>query len=474
MIHHSPGWSASRVLLACLVLAVLAFAWRFPLAAERPVTTDDEVLYSRPSVLRMASGDWLFYVAGTNYGAPVQEALAVPLLRAFGDSPVALRTPVLLLGAVGVALSFLLLLHVIPAWSAFAAALLLALGNSVIIRYTTFAHPCYATLTVLVPLLQLLTFCTDNNRRWSLWLLLGLTMGFSLYVLKLAIFAIVISLVWLWWRSEHGLRFRASWNRPHLLYCGAGLLLGLTLVLPVLYRFLTRRASFAAAPFETVLLVIGGGIVGAALIAFLPLLFRQTRRREWLHAGICVIALYAVPIPAEVWYRTHEKPRLEASGLQTYAEPAYCWKHAHEWPKQARILLEGVIPAMIVGRATEMEADVNASWPSTWRSALSALSIGLLVYGLWRKAHKISATPRFAEGDYVIVAPPLLVVAVMFPSWSLFSDHSYRYLIPFLPGLCLLVYRAWELPLRRHRRVVGALVAAYLVYCGFDVWYFTA
>ncbi|MGV3531232.1 MAG: hypothetical protein ACO1QR_02605 [Chthoniobacteraceae bacterium] len=96
----------------CVLLALLALVWRLPIAATAPMVAADEVTYSRPTVMRMLAGEPLFYIAGTNYGAPVHEALAVPLVRWFGESKLTLRLPAVLLGSLGVVMSFLVLRRV--------------------------------------------------------------------------------------------------------------------------------------------------------------------------------------------------------------------------------------------------------------------------------------------------------------------------------------------------------------------------
>src|SRR3954469_15507449 len=91
------------------LLLIAGVCRRLPYAASRPIVTEDETLYSLPTVQRMAAGERLFYIAGPNYGAPLQDALAVPLVRQWGEAPWTLRLPVVLLGALGAALTFLTL-----------------------------------------------------------------------------------------------------------------------------------------------------------------------------------------------------------------------------------------------------------------------------------------------------------------------------------------------------------------------------
>ncbi|MGV3531231.1 MAG: hypothetical protein ACO1QR_02600 [Chthoniobacteraceae bacterium] len=353
----------------------------------------------------------------------------------------------------------------------------MAFGHSVIIRYTSFAHPLYAALSVLIPAGQLLAFRVDEERRLWRWIALGVCLGFAMYVLKLAIFAAATVLAWLWWRSEHGRLWRERWEdsstRKRLAVCALLFAGASAVAFPVLYRFLTRRESFTASTLELVLAGMAAVLVTAAAFVAVPFL-RGASRRAWLHAAVCIGFMLAVPMPAALWYRHVEKPRLAATGAPEYDEAAYTWKHAHEWPTQARIVLEGMLPAFLIGRETQLEHDPKAKWPWTWEGALSVAFLAALGVGLRRKARVHGWRTTFGERDFVLIAPFFLTLAVMLPSWLLFSDYSFRYLLPFLPGLYLFAYRCLELPIQRHRHAAVVLLAIYLLYCGADAWRFSA
>jgi hypothetical protein len=302
-------------------------------------------------------------------------------------------------------------------------------------------------------------------------------MGFSVYVLKLAIFQCLVSLAWLWWRSDHSARCQEAWGtlpeiRRRWLWALACTGAAALTAAPVVYRFLTRRESYVASGWEVTLSLLCAALLAAAALFCIAGLrsIRAIRAREAAPVALCMGLLVAVPLPAALWFKAVEAPRLQEQGLEVYGEKAYSWKHYHEWPQQGRILLEGVIPAVAFGRWTEMEGDPQARWPWSWKGAASVCILGLLSLGLWRHTQSRGLSRTFSERDVVIVGPFFLTILVILPSWSLFSDFSYRYLLPFLPGLFLFAYRCWELPIQRHRRVGIALLVAYLLYCGTDVW----
>jgi hypothetical protein len=298
-----------------------------------------------------------------------------------------------------------------------------------------------------------------------------------MYALKLAIFAVGAVLAWLWWRSEHGRLSRARWVDPaaRKRVWVVALLIALANVfaLPVLYRVLTRREAFTATTLD---LALAGAACAAALAAALAALtlLRGASGRAWLHATACVALVLAVPVPASIWYDRVERPRLEAAGVPEYDEAAYTWKHAHEWPTQTRIVLEGMLPALLMGRDTQLEHDPKATWPWGWKGVLSVAFLAGLALAVNRKAREQGWRSTFGERDFVLIAPFLATLAVMLPSWLLFSDYSFRYVFPFLPGMYLLLYRCVELPIRKHRHGAAAFLAMYLIYCAVDAWRFTA
>ena len=131
-------WRAPAPWGACLLLVLLAFAWRMPYAATAPIVQVDEVKYSLPTVQRLLVGDAVFYISGTNYGAPIEQAIAAVLFRIFGESAAAFRASTVLLGSLAVGVFFLALRRTVGTTAAFGIALPLALANSSVARYTTF------------------------------------------------------------------------------------------------------------------------------------------------------------------------------------------------------------------------------------------------------------------------------------------------------------------------------------------------
>ena len=451
-------------------LVLVAFVWRMPYAATKPIVQVDEVKYSLPTVKRLLAGDAVFYISGTNYGAPTQEALAAVAFRVAGENAAAFRFSTVLFGSLATGLSFLALRRAIGPGVALGIGLALALANSSCARYTTFSHSSYATLLAVVAGIQLTTLWLDGQRTFLRWLALGALIGVGLYVQKLSVFQSLVSLAWLWMRSEYFERLRARLGDPRLRRrLRAGLVtaaFGLLLLAPVLYRFLTRRSMYVPMRIETALVIVAAlCFAGAAVIAASTLC--APRRRE-LTAMVCSLVLVAlVPMPAELWYRKVEAPRQAAQGLEAYAELDYCLKHLHEWPNQARLMIQGVFPALLIGRWNEVRG-YEETERLGWKAAVAATVLAGLAaagYGRWRLA-----TPKLDPhgADALFIAPFLLTAIVLFPSWALHSESSFRYLLPFLSGFYLLSFRCLEGWITTHPRTVATLGALYVAYCAAD------
>ena len=463
-------WRAHATCATCLLLVLLAFAWRMPYAATAPIVQVDEVKYSLPTVKRMLAGEPLLYISGTNYGAPIEQAIAAALFRIFGESTPAFRASTVLLASLATGVFFLALRRTAGVATAAGIALLLALANSSVTRYTTFSHGCYATLLLVVAGIQLATLWTDEKRTAARWLILGALMGTGIYVLKLAVFQSLVSLAWLWLRSEYFARLRERLHEAHLRQrmlagiCTAAA--GLLVFAPVLYHWLTRRATYAISPLEKWLVIAAAFLCAAGAATAMPTLC-VPRRNEWVPAVCCGALLVLIPLPAELWFRKVELPRLTAQGIEPYAEASYSFKHLHAWPNQARLIIEGVFPALLIGRWDEVRGYEEHETPG-WKSAVAAAVLAALAFASLRCWRAGKWRPDLRSADTLFIAPFFLTLAVLFPSWSLHSESSFRYLLPFLPGFYLLAYRCLEDRITARPRLTIVLLSLYITYCAFD------
>ena len=246
--RRRAGWFGAATLL------LLALIWRVPYALSRAFTESDELWYALPTAERMARGEWLLYISGTNYGAPVQEFFTSVLIRLSGVSLATLRMPVVVISVLAIVVAYLSLRTVVRERVAFVLGVLMACAASPFTHYTAFAHPCYATIFLLGGAMQLLTFRLARERTAAGWLALAVAMGAGFYIFKLSLLQSAVSLAWLWWLSENAaqLRERAATaeGARRLRLAGGVLAAGAALLAPVAYHYLTRRQTFTAAPWK--------------------------------------------------------------------------------------------------------------------------------------------------------------------------------------------------------------------------------
>ena len=459
--------------LGAIALFLFSLAWRLPYSLTRPITHIDENWFSLPTVRRMLAGDWLLYVSGTDYGAPIQEACSALLARLFGENLLTFRLPAVLFGAAAVVMAYGVLREVVKERAAFALALLLALPNSAVGRYTTYAHSTYAALLLLLGMIQWMTFRTDRERTMRNWLVLAALMGTSSYFLRLSLMQTGPLLLWLGLRSDFFRRFREGLREPAVRRCAVRAVAvlsaaGLALA-PVLYRFLTRRETYAMSRPELALTGLALLLGRAGLWLARPAL-PGARRPEWLAAIFVAAGLVFIPLPAKVWFQRVEAPKLAARQVKLWGEVSYNLKHLHEMPHQARLLVQGIGPAILIGRWDELEGYPLETEPLTWKCGITLAFVGLFgVVGLWR--WRRGWRPEFWGRDFVLISPFITVIVVMFPSWSLHSETCYRYLGPFLAGFYLLAYRVIQPAIERHPRLTCAALAALILQNAFDCFW---
>jgi hypothetical protein len=335
------------------------------------------------------------------------------------------------------------------------------------------AHPVYAFLALVFLALQAAAWRLDRSRTVGAWIAWSILAGFSMYVLKIAAVPIVVALLWLGlrsqgfrqWRRELALdaNLQRTWWRISI-WCGLTALV----IAPVLYRALTRRATYEPRTYELCLMLLAGAM-SAIAVALIIVRGRVPWRRIW-PIGAVILATVLFTVPPAIYFRRVEAPRLAAEGIKQWPEKQYHLKHAHEWPLQARLFLDRIIPALVIGRSNQLEGEPPERVPLTWKAALSTALLGLLTVGGVRHMRRSGIARMFYSRAFVMIAPPVLFAAVMFPSWVLHSDTCFRYAVPFMAGIALLVWKCIEPFARNHSRIVMTTLVAYVAYCAWDCW----
>jgi len=468
-----PHMQSYRTALICALLFFAAFVWRGVHLQSLGFLHVDEVRFAMPTAQDIAAGHLLFFIRGSNYGAPVQEAAAALLFRIFGESVIALRLPVVVFSSLAVVCGFLVLRRVERERVSLGLAILLAFPASAVTRYGVGAHPVYAFFTLLILALQSGAWWLDRHRSAKGWIAWALLAGFSVYVLKLAIVPIALILVWLGLRSNGFREWRRGFiGNPDLqrVWRRVGLLAGSAMLLfaPVFYRALTRRATYAPRTYE-LCLMLAGVFVMIVVLAFIVLKGRIPWRSLW-PIGAVILATALFSVPPSIYFQRVEVPRLSAAGIEQWPEKKYNLKHAHEWPLQVRLFLDRIVPALILGRSNQLEGEPPINVPLTWKAALSAGLLGMMGVGTVRRLRRTGLFRVFRSRSFILIAPPVVIALLMFPSWALHSDTCFRYAVPFMAGIWLLFWKCLEPFVRLHLRATVGALAAYIVYCGVDCW----
>lgn len=454
-----------------ILIVVIGILWRLPYSATYPLSPGDETQYSITTIEHLEAGEYLSFMYGSDYGAPIHEWFAVVFRKVLGPSLLALRLPLVLFGSFAAGIFFLSLRTAIPIGAACALALLVACPPSSAAFYTAFSQPAYAATLFFIALIQIATFWVDRSRTIWRWAVLGLLMGAAIYIFKLSVLQSGVSLLWLLARSAPGRELLAEITtipairqraRRAALFGGAAILT----IAPVAYRALTRRGNYHISKPELALVLLAVLLASAAAILAIRLV--RIRAASLLPCAACATAFAIFAFFPALHFAYVEKPRLIASGTQFYGEIAYSLKHFHEWPFQAKLFAERVFPALIFGRMSELEPypvnGVRCGWPTAF-TFLFFTALAIAGFRRW----KGRASPRIFEStDLVIILPFFLVIAIMAPSWSLHGDFCYRYLLLFYPGLLLFAFRCFQPVLQRHNKASLALLAAYLLYAAYD------
>ena len=450
-----------------------ALGWRLPYTLTVQSFFLDETAFAHPTIEQIIDGGFPIYLYSNAYMAPVQEWMAAGLVHFWGGSMAALRLPCVLCGCLGIALLFLVVARVTRLWVGLALVVPLICTNSYTGIYTTFGIPSYAIAMVCAALIQLAAMRVDRSRSWLAWAGFGVLAGLSAYVFKILAIQFAVALVWLLLRSESWKSTRAAlqgFALRRVKWAVVAALVGCLGLAPVAYRYLTRVDTYQRSTLDLLALMVAVcGFAGAAVLA---LRVWRGRAVEWGRVALCVGLAAATYLPWEIYFQLYEKPRLAAAGVELWEGSRYMWKHAHEWPFQAKLFLERVFATFLTGRVNELGGGMTTSVTLGWRSALSgvffAALIGMAAFR-WARGER----PDWRSPRWLVVVPCFAVIAIMLPSWQLNNDWCGRYLIPFQAGLWLAVYWLFAPWFDRRPWVGAVLVSGYAIYCGLDTYWHT-
>jgi hypothetical protein len=397
----------------------------------------------------------------------LQEYVMAGFMTLMGANETTLRLPAAIFFAAAVFVIHNTISREISREVALASGILMVVGNSALVTYSAFNIPDYAATTFLAAGIAWQTFRVDRSRTLAQWILLGALAGFGAYLHQILVLQTMASLAFLATRSILSSRLspmgrdRAFWT---LVACG---LAAVILLLPVAYYYLTRRATYAASPLDLVLL--SGGLVFAGVFVVQLMRVLRPSQADLLAIGSFAIAFAAFQAPPNLWFKYQELPSLLTDHVPLWQAGSYSLKHAHEWVTvQPGLLFNYVLPQIAIGRMESISGTGSISGPFPIDAVGMFSAAGLLVFvALLVRHFQLGKRPMLASPETVFILPLLLLVLALFPSWRLFGPSSYRYLLPFLPGLYLGAVLAIQ-SITTSRRILFGLVGAYALYGAYD------
>lgn len=458
------GFSTRRVFFAAVALFALALVWRCGWNFYATGYHADERAYALPGIEELSRGHWLVYCKNTNYMAPAQEYLSVPLVKKFGLNMWSLRCPPIFFSSVAVALLFVALTRVLSVWQAVGLGVMLACPASVATTYGLHSIPNYGVGLFLVAALVLATLAVDRSRTLLSWTGLGALCGLIVYAFPTGQIQVGVSLVWLACRSRYGRSIwsgRACWGRFVGWFVAAavsGSLLG--------YHYLTRLATYHPGRFEC------GAIAGTALLVVIGA-WRLVRiftpdRRACLGAACCLALVFAVPQVPKFYFQRVEIPRLESLQITPRKSPPYELKHLHEWKENMALYGEYVLFQLIYGHFTGFVTQrVDVRFGA--KSLVTAVTLALLAVAAIPAWRRYAADGRRNGAFLLYTIPVLLTALVLAPSWLLFGDASLRYLYPYWWGMGLIF---WVACFRadQKERLSGVQIGFLALFIAYSAW----
>ena len=390
-----------------------------------------------------------------------------------GASYLALRIPVVLATAAGTGLLFYSLKRFLPLGESFCIALLSACPNSAIAVYSSLSIGNYGLCLLLCSGLLLLSIYVDQNRREIAWLLLGTAIGMAIYIFELLALESAVIIGWLFFALGTRLApilTRLGDNGPQprnilrlvlmpmasavMFAVGPVLLLG-----PDPYSHFGRLVAWLSFPIAAACLLIAVSRV----FRYMPI-----RRSELMMVALLIAPIAIIPGIAKWHFKQHIAPLWKVSGAEVWDNGGgYKLKKVTDYPYQAMILIDRVIPALFFGRFRELRngADEVSFTPHAIASAAIVALTLVAFYGAFRRW-------RHERLSLLYVWPAFmgLLIVVLFPSWRLFGDFSYRYLIAGIPGWYVVLVCGIASLGRWQRRLGVGILHIYLLYCGFDLW----
>jgi hypothetical protein len=370
--------------------------------------------------------------------APFKEVLAYPLIFLFGKDIMYIRLSSVVLFIFSAILGFTILKKIIGAKLAFGIILVYIFPVSTVNQYDSSLIGQYSSIILLNLLIIYYIIQWVQTGDYFNLVLFSIISGISYYVFSISIFQYFSCLLWALICSKKWNFFITNIKKrfAYILVCYSVCLI---LVILLLYRPLTQSQQIL---FNTsqhfifgLLIVFAFGSLIASINAF------SISRSDFKTIGFATIpfAFFAV-LPGLIFKLVVYPELVSRYGISLYSI-GYTLKHAHEWPHQILNFFTGAFPALIFGRGLGgIRGAAEFSQDFTLLKILLGFYFVFCILMFLIKNNTFNRKLNSRSPLWLFIFPTLLNLIVLLPSWRLFGDYSYRYMIPYYLGTLILLF----------------------------------
>jgi len=422
-----------------ILVVLLAFVSRFVVACCIPLT-GDELLTLQSAVFIQETYCWPVFRLGQDYMLAIDDLFANMLLLFTSNKLIVIRLFPCVISSVGIGLLWTLLKNHTDRNRAELALLPFIIPSSTLWMYSASAVGTYADCIFLIPIIIYCTVYIENgtiSSRFVGAVILAIIGGVSLCVWRGLLFPLMLSLPFVLTNKQ---RRHARRIILDLLFNWPSCILVLLLVAATAglsYRYLTRPATYSVQMSD--LLLVGIALLCAtSLTWYKKTLLMQLSRIALLPAGVVVGWLVIGKIVSVLF--EFQKHNIYGSDTVLY-HVGYSLRHFHEWWHATELFFSRVVPALWSGRIWLLEGGMVNTLNYT--DTIVALVVGSLLFFSYIVMFS-NLSPDYnkqvsnSPTNYIIIYSFIMMSLFLLPSHQNFGDYSYRYLVPFYPGILLL------------------------------------
>jgi hypothetical protein len=455
----------SRDLAVGLALGIVAVLWRLPWLLTPFLPNVDEYSSVETALLMLQRHEFIPFLLGQNYMGTVTEGLMAAVISIAGLNYWTIRLPGVVLFAGSIFLFYLGFRRFRPIGSSAAAALLIALGNSVVLYFSARTLPDYDAAWLVLAALMCVALSSDEHL--TFWRMAGLTLLSAVAIYLYQLLAIFVFVAWLFvgYRTQILQKTLVGmWHHRRRLFAGLALLLaGFLAVSPSVYLKLQRGLWIRV---STDVYLLWGGVV-LLVLGVLTLISTITfERRLLLMVGSAAVAIALALTPAWLCESRWQK-FYDVNHLATHITP-YAFKPIQELRNQVYLLVDDVVPFLFEGRVS-LFGTILGTIPNH-RFGFADLLADLVFFGSLAAGVIIAVRSKGAShaAEWLYLLPALALVITLLPSWRLYGPLSCRYLLFCLPAVWLTIGRIFDDSNLWRQLLGGVAVFGFLGYCFVD------